>query len=208
MVPHRHPGRSVNTGPGPRRRPWYRAASVPVHRQSGGNPWLRLSRQLRTVQTVQTVSSRETLEEFLVFYMNGLTRLPRSILVLLFSFLVWKWPRSSSTSAVACFLLVLLLLTHLALCSRLSAGPPLGALLQNGEVCTADASAAEQFFLKNNDIISTDRTSPDLPGTSAWLPPGKRTCNLPVHRQPAENLPLPPPLRQDANLRPDQKPHL
>ena len=46
------PGRFINTGPGPRRRPWYRAASVPVHRQSGGNPWLRLSRQSRTMQTV------------------------------------------------------------------------------------------------------------------------------------------------------------
>ena len=47
------PGRYINTGPGPRRRPWHRAASVPVHRQSGGNLWLRLSRQLRPVQTVQ-----------------------------------------------------------------------------------------------------------------------------------------------------------
>ena len=47
------PGRYINTGPGPRRRPWHRAASVPVPRQSGGDPWLRLSRQLRTVQTVQ-----------------------------------------------------------------------------------------------------------------------------------------------------------
>ena len=34
-------------------RPWYRAASVPAHRQSGGVPWSRLSQQLRTVQTVQ-----------------------------------------------------------------------------------------------------------------------------------------------------------
>ena len=47
------PGRYINTGPGPRRRPWYRAASVPAHRQSGGDPWLRLSRQSRTVQTAQ-----------------------------------------------------------------------------------------------------------------------------------------------------------
>ena len=47
------PGRKINAGQGPRR-PWYHAASVPaVHRQSGGNPWLRLSRQLRTVQKVQ-----------------------------------------------------------------------------------------------------------------------------------------------------------
>ena len=30
----------------------------------------------------------------------------------------------------------------------------------------------------------------------------------PAHRRPAENLPLPPLLRQDANLRPDRKPHL
>ena len=28
------------------------------------------------------------------------------------------WPRTSSTTAVACFLLVLLVLTHLALCSH------------------------------------------------------------------------------------------
>ena len=47
------PGRYTNTGPGPRRRPWYRAASVPAHRQSGGDYWLRLSRQLDTVQSVQ-----------------------------------------------------------------------------------------------------------------------------------------------------------
>ena len=47
------PGRYINTGPGPRRRPWYRAASVPAHRQSGGVSWSRLSQQLRTVQTVQ-----------------------------------------------------------------------------------------------------------------------------------------------------------
>ena len=47
-------GRYRNTGQGLCRRPWYHAASVPaVHRQSGGNPWLRLSRQSRTVQTVQ-----------------------------------------------------------------------------------------------------------------------------------------------------------
>ena len=46
------PGRKINTGPGSRRRPWYRVASFPVHRQSGGDPWLRLSRHLRTVQTV------------------------------------------------------------------------------------------------------------------------------------------------------------
>ena len=161
MVPHRQPRRFLNTGPGPRRRPWYRAASVPVHRQSGGNQWLRLSRQLRTVQTVQfweygwncsdkfqlfltrcerpcdpaaktflgaRCSARQwihvlrqqgrLLEEILVFYVNRYTRLLRSTLVLLFSFLVWKWPRSSSTPAVACFLLVLLVLMHLVLCSR------------------------------------------------------------------------------------------
>ena len=47
------PGRYINTGQGPRRRPWYRAASVPAHRQSGGDAWSRLSRQLRTVKTVQ-----------------------------------------------------------------------------------------------------------------------------------------------------------
>ena len=47
------PARFSNTGSGRRRRPWYRAASVPAHRQSGGDPWLRLSRQVRPVQTVQ-----------------------------------------------------------------------------------------------------------------------------------------------------------
>ena len=38
-----------------------------------------------------------------------------------------------------------------------------------------------------------------------------REVNLqpaPVHLWPTENLPLSPPLRQDANLRPDRKPHL
>ena len=56
------PGRYFNTGQGPRRRPWYRAASVPVHRQSGGNPCLRLSPQLRTVQTVQFCGVRGELQ--------------------------------------------------------------------------------------------------------------------------------------------------
>ena len=56
------PGRYTNTGPGPRRRPWYRAASVPAHRQSGGDPWLRLSRQLDTVQSVQLWGVRGELQ--------------------------------------------------------------------------------------------------------------------------------------------------
>ena len=42
------PGRYINAGPGPRRRPWYRTASVPVHRQSGGDPWLQLARQVHS----------------------------------------------------------------------------------------------------------------------------------------------------------------
>ena len=49
------------------------------------------------------------LEEFQVFYVTGWTRLLRSILVLLFSLY---------GRAVACLLLVLLVLTHLALRSR------------------------------------------------------------------------------------------
>ena len=56
------PGRYINSGPGPRRRPWYRAASVPAHRQSGGVPWLRLSRQLSTVQSVQLWGVRGELQ--------------------------------------------------------------------------------------------------------------------------------------------------
>ena len=46
------PGRSFNTGPGPRRPP---GTVQPLFQltDSGGNPCLRLSRQLRTVQTVQ-----------------------------------------------------------------------------------------------------------------------------------------------------------
>ena len=48
-----------------------------------------------------------------------------------------KWPRSSSTAAVVCALLVLLVTLHLVLCSlRLSAG------LGCGEVWTVDASVA------------------------------------------------------------------
>ena len=47
------PGRHISTVHGPRRRPWYHAASVPaVHRQSGRHIWLQLARQVRTVQTV------------------------------------------------------------------------------------------------------------------------------------------------------------
>ena len=53
-----------------------------------------------------------------------------------------------------------------------------------------------------------DRTFPVLSGTCAWwafcevdLQPASVPC------RPPENLPLPPPLRQGANLRPVQKPH-
>ena len=63
------------------------------------------------------------------------------------------------------------------------------------------------------------------PGTSGWregvtTPPlpclvpvpgcllGSEPATCPIHRWPAENLPLPPPQRQEATLRPDRKPHL
>ena len=52
------PGRYINTRPG------YRAASVPAHRQSGGDPWLRLSRHLRTVQTAQFWGVRGELQRY------------------------------------------------------------------------------------------------------------------------------------------------
>ena len=45
------------------------------------------------------------------------------------------WPRSSSTTAVASSMMVLLVSTHLALCSLDCPG----AFPQNGEVCTVDA---------------------------------------------------------------------
>ena len=45
------PGRYINTGQGPRRRPWYRAASVPA--VEWWKSWLWLSRKLRTVHTLQ-----------------------------------------------------------------------------------------------------------------------------------------------------------
>ena len=57
-------------------------------------------------------------------------------------------PRSSLTVAVACIFLVLLVMTHCAVF-------PTIAFTQNGEVCTVDASVAEQFFLENLYIIST-----------------------------------------------------
>ena len=69
------PGRKINTGQGPRRRPWYHAASVPaVHRQSGGHPCLQLPPQLPTVQTVQywcfrcRVNCSDKFQQFLVGY--------------------------------------------------------------------------------------------------------------------------------------------
>ena len=49
------------------------------------------------------VSKGDFWNNFWRFYVNGYTRLLRSILVLLFSLLAWKWPRSSSTQAVAYF---------------------------------------------------------------------------------------------------------
>ena len=61
---------------------------------------------------------------------------------------LWKflssWPRTSSTTAVACFLLVLLVITHLALCSR--------RLAEWRSV--RNRCFAEQFFLKNLDNFS------------------------------------------------------
>ena len=48
---------------------------------------------------------------------------------------------------------------------------------------------------------------PHQPFACAWLPTGKWTCNLLPYTT-AQTLPLPPPLRQYANLRLDWKPHL
>ena len=87
-------------------------------------------------------------KNFWLFHVNGYTRLLRSILVLLFSLLAWKWPRSASTQAVAYVLLVLLVLMHLAVFRTI-------AFTQNGEVYTVNASA-ELFCLGNLDIISTN----------------------------------------------------
>ena len=136
-------------------------ASGPVPRQNGGHSSLLRLQWHKTVEVPQLpfmgarCSVRQwihilpqqgcLLDEFLVFYVSGFSRLLRSHLVLLAPRRPRQW---------YAFLLVLLVMTHLALCSRLSPGLPLGALSQNGEVCTVDASAAEQFFLENQDIIS------------------------------------------------------
>ena len=75
--------------------------------------------------------------------MNGFTRLLRSILVLLLSLQVWKWPRSSSTRAVGYFF------TGFAGIGAPRAVFRTIAFTQNGEVCTV-------FLPENLDIISTN----------------------------------------------------
>ena len=100
-----------------------------------------------TVDTC-SASARETSGIISDFYVNGCTRLLRSTLVLLFSFLVWKWPRSSSIPAVACFLLVLLVLMHLVLCSRRLPS-------RRMEKC-AQYMVRPTIFLGNLDTISTN----------------------------------------------------
>ena len=59
-----------------------------------------------------------------------------------------SWPRTSSTTAVACFIRVLLVLTHLALCS--------GRLLSHRmEKCAQSMlRPPSSFFIENLDIIS------------------------------------------------------
>ena len=76
------------------------------------------------------------LEEFTIFYMMVLPRLQSSIHVLLFS----PVAGTSSTTAVACSILVLLVLTHLARCSH--------HCPQSSEKCTVDASVAHEMQLE------------------------------------------------------------
>ena len=60
------------------------------------------------------------MDEFPLFLREWVLWILRSILVasLPVHMSKMKWPRSSSTTPVACFLLVLLVFLHLALCSR------------------------------------------------------------------------------------------
>ena len=53
-----------------------------------------------------------------------------------------------------------------------------------------------------------DRTFPDTPGTCAWLLSGSEPATCLRTRPAGRKFTLPPPLRQDAYLRPDRKPHL
>ena len=62
--------------------------------------------------------------------------------------LLSSWPRTSSTTAVACFLLVLLVMTHLALCSR-------RLLSHRMEKCAQSMlRPPSSFFIENLDNIS------------------------------------------------------
>ena len=58
---------------------------------------------LRRNTLYSCVSKGDFWNNFWLFYVDGYARLLRSILVLLFSLQAWKWPRSSSTQAVAFF---------------------------------------------------------------------------------------------------------
>ena len=71
-----------------------------------------------TVDTCSALSRVAFGRIFTTFLVKGWTRILRSILVasLPVHMPKMKWPRSSSTTAVACFLLVLLVFFHLALC--------------------------------------------------------------------------------------------
>ena len=77
-------------------------------------PWLEVAQCLVRRWTHVMHHSGWLLEEFVIFYMRVLTRLRSSIHVLLFSSVVG----TVSTTVVACSILVLLVLTHLALCSH------------------------------------------------------------------------------------------
>ena len=73
-----------------------------------------------------------------------------------------KWPLSSSTSGIACILLVLLVKLHLALCCQRFRQDGMHTL----EVCTVDASVAvhleiQSFFLRAPCICRQVQLSAD-----------------------------------------------
>ena len=76
-------------------------------------------------------------KNFTIFHMQGFSRILSSVHVLLFSL---KWPRTSSTTAVACSILVFVVLAHLALSSH--------DCPQSAEKCTVSALVAHEMHLE------------------------------------------------------------
>ena len=84
-----------------------------------------------------------------------------------------KWPRSSSFMAVACILLVLLVFSHLALCSRrLPAGAVVAHATDHGKIVKVIRDVEQIVASCRRSLISWEVTA-------AAVPPG---CGCPCYQ--------------------------